>query len=66
MRNLSQYPITPEEVDRVLDSVGLEMHNKRVVGDCRPLILRYVREFVAANPESFDAFLRRSQTVSGQ
>lgn len=57
MRNLAQYPVTADEVIRVLTAASADIASSRVVGDTRPLILTLVSKFIDENKYSLSKFL---------
>lgn len=58
MRNLAKYPITTEECLRTLENELEKLQAAELVGDTRPLILKYIYEYIDNNSESFEEFLK--------
>jgi hypothetical protein len=58
MRNLQQYPLTPEEVITELKNLKNQEAAKNLNGDITPLVLSYVLGFVRAYPEKFKNFIK--------
>jgi hypothetical protein len=60
MRNLAAHPLTPDEVERAIDSAIEELlgdPEDPPMGDIRPTALEKVKEFLAENADAFRAFL---------
>lgn len=47
MRNLAQYPISREEISRLLTSLAEEFAAEQRLGDMRPLLLREAARIVS-------------------
>lgn len=56
MRNLKLYPITSEETDRLIDNMKKKVVDEGALGDTRPLVLGYLKEFLSGNKQ-FEKFL---------
>lgn len=61
MRNLAQYPVTTEEVSRILDGIRADIEKQQTVGDTRLLVLRYVARFLTQNETALASFLVAEQ-----
>lgn len=69
MRNLAQYPITPDEVIEVLVRAHHELYNPEQMGDLTGYILSKLTMLVRDNPELIDQMFditneRTTSTVS--
>lgn len=68
MRNTVQYPVLPDEVLDILKRESAALTNKPwdevLIGDMRPLIYRYISEYLDLNKHDFERFLL-SQPANG-
>lgn len=68
MRNTIQYPVLPEEVQKVLKDATDELINvppdEMRIGDMRPMIFGYVADYLDLNRHDFERFLL-SQPTNG-
>jgi len=66
VRNLSQYPITQDEVTEVLIRAHHELYNPELIGDLTGYILSKLTMYVRDNPEAvaqiFDIVNDKSST----
>ena len=54
MRNISQYPITKQEVLKIIDDT-VAGYDHSLCGDIRPYAMRRLKEFLEHNmPETFE------------
>lgn len=52
MRNLEQFPVTPEEVIERIDGILHEMKAGGRFGDISPMIMEAVRRYLIDNPRA--------------
>jgi hypothetical protein len=61
MRNIAQYPITPDEVKAHIQSYANQEINSGIIGGTGPYICRLVIEYLDDDPDAFEEFLRVMQ-----
>lgn len=58
MRNMKQYPVTPEEVEQVLTQIKEDIMDEGRMGDPSPIVISLTLDFVASKKDEFAQFLK--------